>query len=260
MNKTVVNEMLSVAVETAIEAGGLLMGSAFGTVAEKSSANDLVTDMDIASEALICERLLTSRPLDGVLGEECGEHVGSSTVRWVIDPLDGTGNYLRGFPAFAVSIAAEVAGKPLLGVVHDPSRGETFTAVSGRGARCGTRLLSIAQTCDLQRALVASGYGPHPASRLRQAAELAGLLEHVGEVRQSGSAALDLCWVAAGRIDVYFERDTRIWDRAAGLLIAQEAGAMVCGPELAPPSDDLVVAGPSTLVRSLLQLLDEGTS
>lgn len=224
-------------------------------VSTKSSPRDLVTDLDRASEALIVELLMACRPGDGVLGEESGERPGTSGVRWVIDPLDGTANYLRGMPAFAVSVAAELDGETVAGVVHDPSRQETFTAVRGHGARCNGRPVTVSDRGNLSLALLGTGFSHDAAKRARQAVVLGQLVSRVQDVRHSGSAALDLCWVAAGRLDVYYEGDTRHWDRAAGALIASEAGASVSGADAGPPSDDMIIAGTPRLADALMRLL-----
>ena len=255
------HELLGLAVTVAEAAGRLLvrgLASGPGAVVTKSSPRDLASDLDRASEALIVERLLARRPDDSVLGEETGERSGTSGVRWVIDPLDGTANYLHRLPAFAVSVAAELHGEALLGVVHDPSRHETFTAVRGGGARCDDRRIAVSTEHDLSRALLGTGFSFDATKRARQAGTLARLVGAVQDVRSSGSAALDLCWVAAGRLDVYYEGDTRPWDRAAGALIASEAGAAVIGADAGPPSDDMIIAGSAALVGAVLELLVDG--
>ncbi|HEX6969462.1 MAG TPA: inositol monophosphatase family protein [Micromonosporaceae bacterium] len=250
-------ELLELARAAALAGGQLLLRGLAGphAVAEKSSPRDVVTELDRAAEALIVDRLLTCRPDDAVLGEESGERPGTSGVRWVIDPLDGTANYLRSLPAFVVSVLAEVDGEALVGVVHDPSRGETFTAVRGHGAACNGRPLRVSETGDLRDALVGTGFSRDTTVRARQAALLGSLVNRVRDIRHSGSAALDLCWVAAGRLDVYYEADLRYWDRAAGVLIAREAGAWVGGMDDGPPGDEMVIAGPPGLARALRTVL-----
>jgi myo-inositol-1(or 4)-monophosphatase len=224
-------------------------------VSSKTSPRDLVTDLDRASEALIVARLLADRPDDGILGEEGGERTGTSGVRWVIDPLDGTGNYLHGLPAFAVSVAAELNGVAVAGVVHNPSLRETFTAVRGHGAYRDGRPIAVSSRANLGSALLGTGFSHDLDIRARQAALLCALATRVYDVRHSGSAALDLCSVAAGRLDLYYEGDTRHWDRAAGALIAAEAGAAVCGVDSGSPSDEMIIAGPPPMVDALLALL-----
>ncbi|WP_197322285.1 inositol monophosphatase family protein [Saccharomonospora sp. NB11] len=247
-------ELLDIATAAAEATGKLLLRSEPGTVTTKSAPADLVTDLDRVGEALIVEMITTVRPHDSVLGEEHGARPGTSGVRWVVDPLDGTGNYVRGLPSFAVSVAAEVDDRVVAGVVHDPSRQETFRAVRGRGATCNGRKLAASDTLDLARAVVSTGFSSDSAHRRRQAALLETVLEQVADVRSSGSAALDLCWVACGRLDGYYESDTRYWDRAAGVLIAEEAGAVVRG------GDEMVFAAAPGLGRALHGLVVAGES
>jgi myo-inositol-1(or 4)-monophosphatase len=202
--------------------------------------------MDRRSEALITERIRAVRPGDTVLGEEGGQTLGGpdapsgpgvrARVRWVVDPLDGTVNYLYGLPDWAVSIAAEVDGTVLAGVVAVPHRGETFTAVAGQGAwlrRDGDPANAIRLHCTtgvpLGRALVGTGFAYDPEVRRVQGEVVAALLPHVRDIRRGGAAAVDFCSVAAGRLDGYFERGLHYWDYAAGGLIAREAGAVVGG-------------------------------
>ena len=227
------------------------VAGAAGT-ATKTSGTDMVTDMDRASEALLAGTILAARPDDAFLGEEGTAGVGSTGVRWVVDPLDGTTNYLYGFPAWAVSVAAEVDGRAAVGVVYDPSHDEMFTAVRGGGARCNQRPLRVQGPADLATALVATGFSYDAATRGLQAAELAQLLPSVRDVRRAGAAALDLCWVALGRVDLYFERGIQPWDWAAGSLVATEAGAVVTDL-----GDGTVVAAPAQLNDAFLRLLAE---
>lgn len=221
------DELLGLACATALEAGQLLRAKA-GTVREvvetKSSPTDMVTEVDRASEALIVARILAARPDDAILGEEGAAREGSSGVRWVIDPLDGTTNYLYGFPPYAVSIAAEVSDAPLAGVVYDAVHDELYSAVRGRGAVCNGRVMEVSDTPTLASALTGTGFGYDPQRRLRQVHLLESVIGHVRDIRRAGSAALDLCSVARGRLDAYFEWGLQPWDMAAGRLIAEEAG------------------------------------
>ena len=221
-------------------------------MASKSSATDLVSDADRDAEALISGLLAAERPDDGVLGEEGAAAGGSSGRRWVVDPLDGTTNYLYGFPAWSVSVAAEVDGRMAAGAVFDPTHDQMFTAVLGGGARCGSRPLLVEGAADLATALVATGFGYDATARGLQAAELAELIPAVRDVRRAGSAALDLCWVALGRVDLYYERGIQPWDWAAGGLIASEAGAQVTSFD-----DGTVVAAAPHLHDPFVQLLGE---
>jgi len=252
-------DLLTLAVDVAAEAAELLMQGQSGvtTAATKSSPTDVVTAMDRASEALIVQRLLEARPADGVLGEEGAAREGSSGVRWVIDPLDGTVNYLYRLPLWAVSIAAEVDGRVVAGVVHAPALGEVWTAVHRGGAWLHGERLHGSQQTELAQAMCATGFGYEASRRTRQAAVLARVLPRVRDIRRLGSAAIDLCLTAAGLVDVYYERGLHPWDLAAAGLIAEEAGLTVCGLDGTPAGIDLVVAAPLALLEELLALLGE---
>ncbi|WP_055474206.1 inositol monophosphatase family protein, partial [Streptomyces pathocidini] len=226
------DELLALALEAARRAGALLRDNRpadLGVAATKTSAIDVVTEMDLASEKLITGFLAEERPDDGFLGEEGASSEGSSGVRWVIDPIDGTVNYLYGLPAWAVSIAAEVDGEAVVGVVEVPSRGETFRAVRGGGAYLGDRRLAVRPAPPLEQALIGTGFGYLTERRAAQAEVLRTLLPRVRDIRRGGSAAIDLCDVACGRLDGYYERGLNPWDYAAGALIAREAGAQTGG-------------------------------
>jgi myo-inositol-1(or 4)-monophosphatase len=228
------DELLDLAVAAATDAAQLLLGAlhvARATVSTKSSVTDMVTEMDHASEALLRERLLGARPQDGFLGEETGESSGTSGVRWVCDPLDGTTNYLYGFPGFNVAVAAEDADGGLVGVVVDPLLSDLFTAVRGGGARRNGAVIACSSKGgdDLPTALCATGFAYDPERRGRQALVLTKVLPKVRDIRRMGSAAVDLCSAACGRVDAYWERGLGPWDLAAGSLIAAEAGATVAG-------------------------------
>lgn len=254
---TDLDEMLLLAQGAAESAGALLMARASdaAVVTVKSPTGDVATDLDHACEDLIIDLLTAARPGDGYLAEERGESLGTSGVRWVVDPLDGTGNYLRGYPAFAVSVAAEIDGVTVVGVVHDPSRGETFTAITGRGARSNDKSLGVSARTVLSESVIGTGLGHDHSRRPWQLTALTTVAAQAQDVRSSGSAALDLCWTAAGRLDAYYEADTRIWDRLAGALIVTEAGGLVTGPD-GRASDALTVAGPPELAGVLAALLD----
>jgi myo-inositol-1(or 4)-monophosphatase len=252
-------QLLALATETAVSAGEILTrreARPRAAVATKSTATDMVSEVDRASEDHIVSEILRVRPGDGILGEEGTSRASRSGVRWVIDPLDGTTNYLYGIPVYAVSIAAEVGGTALAGVVHDPARGETFTALRGGGAWCGDQRLSVSAAADLSEALVGTGFAYSSEARAAQARVLVTVLPAVRDIRRAGAAALDLCWVAAGRLDAYFESGTAAWDRAAGGLIAAEAGAWVGGREGGQSDDDLTVAAAPGLADQLLSLLE----
>jgi myo-inositol-1(or 4)-monophosphatase len=255
---------LALAEQAARRAGGLLaarFGDPASGVETKSSATDLVSDADRAAEEAILELLRTERPDDGLLSEEGGDGAhagpgppasGDGERRWVVDPLDGTTNFLYGLPAWCVSVALEDADGGLVGVVHDPLAGETFTAERGRGCRLNGRAVRIRDQQPLERALVATGFGYEAAVRSLQARALTTVLPRVRDLRRGGSAALDLAWLAAGRLDGYWELGVKPWDVAAGTLCVREAGGVVRPLDAEPPG--LAAAGP-TLLPALLGLL-----
>lgn len=227
-------------------------------VATKSSRTDPVSDADRLAEAAIREVLRDRRPDDAVLGEEGGATEASSApVRWVVDPLDGTVNYLYGLPAWAVSVAAEAAGVAVAGVVVQPCAGEVFAACRGGGTTLDGTAISVSGATDLSTALVATGFAYTPEVRAAQARVLAGLLPRIRDVRRGGSAALDLAHVAAGRVDAYYEGGLAIWDVAAGRLLVTEAGGTVADytSGTGTPGAVGVVAGPQALVAALLGVL-----
>jgi len=252
------SELAALAEAVAREAGALLLGGQLETrslVATKTTTTDMVTEMDHAAEALIVERLLAARPDDGILGEEGGERAGTSGVRWVVDPLDGTTNYLYGHPAWSVSIGAEVDGTGVAGAVFDPSHDECFTAGAGAGAFLNGEPISPSPADDLSSALVATGFAYDADRRARQAAVLAHVLPRVRDIRRYGAASLDLCWVACGRQDGYYEVGLQPWDVAAGAVIAAESGAFVCGVDGGPPSGPSIMTAAPDLALALLGLL-----
>jgi len=250
-------ELLRLAVAVAREAAGMLVEGQSGAsvVLTKSSPTDVVTEMDNAADALISRRLLEARPGDALLTEESGESTGASGVRWVVDPIDGTVNYLYGMPDWAVSIAAELDGVTVAGVVEAPRRGETYTAVRGQGARRNGEAIGCNKDTPLDRALVGTGFGYAAGRRARQAEVLAGVLPNIRDIRRGGSAALDLCAVAGGRLDAYYERGVHAWDIGAAGLIAEEAGARVGGLDGAPASPEMTIAAAEPLFGALHGLL-----
>jgi len=224
-------------------------------VTSKSTPTDVVSALDHASERLVVHGLLSARPEDGVLGEEGGERTGSSGVRWLLDPVDGTVNYLYGLPQYAVSLAAEVAGTTVAGVVHAPATGEEWTAVRGRGAYKSGRRLRGSTVTTLAGALVGTGFGYAAARRAHQASVLVGVLPEVRDVRRIGAASIDLCYVAEGSLDAYFEKGLHPWDHAAGGLVAEEAGLRVGGLGGRPAGADFLLAAPPGLYEELDVLL-----
>jgi myo-inositol-1(or 4)-monophosphatase len=193
----------------------------------KSSSTDMVSDADREAEQAIVDLLRAERPDDGLLGEEGAEEHAASGRRWVIDPLDGTTNFLYSYPAWAVSVALEDSGGGLAGVVFDPARGELFAAERGGGATLNGNPIRVREAASLDRALIATGFGYDADRRARQAEVVRQVLPAVRDIRRAGAAALDLAWVAAGRLDGYWERGLQRWDWAAGRLLVEEAGGEV---------------------------------
>lgn len=232
--------------ERAARAAGALLLERFGGPAQgverKSSRTDMVSDADRDAEAVIEGMLLGERPDDGLLAEEGGHSEAASGRRWVVDPLDGTTNYLYGFPAWVVSIGLEDSEGGAAGVVLDPLRDELFSAVRGEGAHLNGEPIEVSGREELGRALVATGFGYDAERRALQAAALERLLPRVRDIRRAGAAALDLCMVATGRVDGYYERGLQPWDWAAGSLIVKEAGGTLI--ELEDEPQGLVAASP----------------
>ncbi|WP_308272083.1 inositol monophosphatase family protein [Kitasatospora sp. SUK 42] len=250
-------DLLTLATEVAREGAAYVRGRAGEAfvVATKSSELDVVTATDREAEALIRDALLAARPLDGFLGEESGHRPGSSGLTWIVDPIDGTVNHLYRSAPCAVSVAV-VSGWPgawtaEAGAVVTLPAGEVFAAARGRGATLDGRPLRASGETRLGRALVSTGLAYDRAARARQLAVLAELAPDVRDVRMSGSACADLCAVAAGRLDGYYERGLGPWDHAAGALIAREAGAVVEGPGGGPPDGELVLAAAPGIAAAL---------
>lgn len=222
---------LALATDLAREAGALALRMRRGVevLDAKSSPTDVVTAADHAVERLLVSALSEVRPEDGILGEEGGASEGTSGVRWVIDPIDGTVNYLYGIPQWAVSIGVEDAEGTVVGVVFDPAKRELWQAVRGQGATLNGEPLRCSAATDLAQALVGTGFGYDARRRAAQSRVLPDLLPSVRDLRRLGSGALDLCSVAAGRLDAYYEQGLSPWDLSAGGLIAREAGARVSG-------------------------------
>jgi myo-inositol-1(or 4)-monophosphatase len=253
----VTDELLAVAVEAARAAAAVLVEryeAAGGPtdLATKSTPTDLVSAADLEAERAIRAVLARRRPDDGILGEEEGGDVaGTSGLRWVVDPLDGTVNYLFGLPQWCVSVACE--GR--VGVVLDPMRGERFEAVAGQSATLDGAALTASSRADLATALVATGFAYDAGVRERQAEVVARVLPRVADIRRMGSAALDLAWTAAGRYDAFFERGVSAWDIAAGTMLCAVAGLEVRELE---PRDGLpggVAVAPPALADELFALV-----
>lgn len=281
-------ELERIATDVARTAGRLIVTDrpgSLGVESTKSSATDIVTVMDQRSQDHLLERLRDMRSDDGILGEEEGGEVGTSGITWVVDPIDGTVNYLYEIPAYAVSVAAVVgdpsvdgAWRPVAGAVLNPITDELFHAHLGGGARLTTqgrsRALEGSHCRDLEQALVATGFGYDPGRRRDQARILVDVLPQVRDIRREGSAALDLCHVASGRVDAYYESGLNAWDLAAGWLVASEAGTLVGGPVTgahdvagsdstprlaSPPTGELLWACAPALGSSFPVLVTEAT-
>lgn len=229
-------------------------------VSTKSTATDVVTEMDHRSEQWIVERILEVRPNDAILGEEGGERSGSSGVRWVIDPLDGTVNYLYGLPGWAVSVGVEHDGVTLAGAVAIPMLDQVYSASRGGGAWCDGRRLQCSSASELDAALIGTGFGYAAQRRIAQGEVLAGVIGRVRDIRRAGAAAVDLCWVAAGLLDGYYERGLQPWDLSAGQLIVEEAGGVVSGLRGVEASAAMVVAAGPALHGPLTAMLEELTA
>jgi myo-inositol-1(or 4)-monophosphatase len=221
-------ELRGVALEVAGRAAALVRGRRAGEVVvadTKTSAVDVVTEADRASEALVAELLRDLRPDDGLLGEEGASQAGASGVRWIVDPIDGTVNFLYDIPQYAVSLAAEVDGEVVAGVVVNAATGTVYEAARGHGARRDGRPIGVRAPAPLSQRLVLTGFSYEAELREMQARALIGLLPRIRDIRRQGSCALDLCHVAEGAADGYVEEGVNLWDHAAGALIAREAGA-----------------------------------
>jgi len=259
------DDLLALARSTAAEAAELVAAgraTASAQVDTKSSPVDVVTAVDRASEQLVVDRLLAARPDDGVLGEEGAARESTSGVRWVIDPIDGTVNFLYGFAGYAVSIAAEVDGVTRVGVVHDAASGEVWTAVRGRGSWLTSpgaqpRRLRGSSPVSLEQTLVATGFGYRVEQRRAQGAVVAELVTRVRDIRRAGCASLDLCAAADGRVDAYYELDLKPWDHAAGALVAAEAGLVLSGLRDTPFAEPMAVAAAPSIAADLQGLLEE---
>ena len=255
-------DLLEIATEVAVEAASLARSAreaAIRDVGTKSSETDVVTAGDLAVEKLVRTRLAELRPGDPVLGEEAGGSGGADGsdnegVCWVVDPIDGTVNYLYGFPWYAVSLAAQVDGVSVAAAVVEPDSGRRWTASRGGGAFLDGRPLRVSAASRLDLSLVATGFAYRAERRARQAAGIAGLLSRVRDIRRAGAASLDLCAVAAGWLDGYFEHGLNRWDWAGGALLAEEAGAVVRLPDSA--NDMTFVATPG-IADELAEVLAE---
>lgn len=260
-------ELLGVAVKVGVAAAELITElrppGRVDVASTKSSPTDAVTEIDQASERFIRDALSAERPEDGIIGEEGDDLAGTSGVHWLVDPIDGTVNFVYGIPQYAVSLAAVADGETLAGFVINVVSGERWGAARGVGAWRSfgaerTQLFAV-ETPSLEHALVATGFNYVPEVRTRQARAVAELMPHVRDIRRFGSAALDLCALASGRFDAYVEQGLQPWDLAAGVLICREAGVAVSGLDqqgaIGEPSERLVMAAPKALAEEFFALV-----
>jgi len=257
------DELQELAVELATAAGGLAhegrrrLGVGQPVAHDtKSTPTDPVTEFDRAAEALIVDTLRSRRPDDSIVGEEGANHAGTSGLVWHVDPIDGTANFVYDLPAWCTSVAVVDERGPLAGSVFAPVTNELFAAARDAGATLNGAPIHCSGASDLATALIGTGFNYSPAVRERQARRLVALLPQVRDVRRYGSAALDLCFVASGRLDAYFEEHLNSWDLAAGVLIASEAGAVTSDFENGPAGPSHTVASAPGVHRSLLELID----
>ena len=254
------DELLAVAHEAAHAAATELMSRFGGRVRglrTKSTATDPVSEADIAAEAEIRRVLGQRRPADAILGEEGGES-GDGELRWIVDPLDGTVNFLFGIPQFSVSVACQDRDGMVVGVVLDPVRGETFAATRAGPPTLNDAEITGSTRDDLATALVSTGFAYDAAVRANQAVVMGRVLPRVRDIRRAGSAALDLAWLACGRYDAYYERGVNLWDYAAGGLIASRAGLSVLELAAAEDGPAGLAAGAPALMDELLGLILDG--
>jgi myo-inositol-1(or 4)-monophosphatase len=254
------DELTALAIRLATEAGAFLLAgvdNARTQIDTKSSPTDQVSEMDRGAETMIVEGILAARPNDAIIGEEGTNRAGTTGVAWIVDPLDGTTNYLYGNPLWSVSIGITIDGTPAVGVVEAPTLRETFVACVGRGAtRNGTPITT--STCvDPAVALVGTGFGYAPARRAWQGKAVRQLLPIIRDLRRGGSAAIDLAFVACGRLDATFERGLNPWDMAAGIVLIREAGGTVT--DLSgrhEPNEDMLIAATSAIHARLRTLIE----
>jgi myo-inositol-1(or 4)-monophosphatase len=247
--------LLAVAEEAAVAAGELLRerfeAGVERALRTKSTPTDLVSEADLAAEAAIREVLTARRPEDAVLGEEGGRQGADDALLWVVDPLDGTLNFLHGLPAWCVSVAVRDADGPVAGVILDPLRGELFAASRDGEARLGEAVLGGSACTELAQAIVGTGFAYEAQVRAGQGEVVARLLPRIANLRRTGACALDLAWTAAGRLDAFYERAVQEWDVAAGELICARAGLVV---ERTPAVDGMpagILAAPSAFADDL---------
>ena len=261
-----VESLHDVAVKLAREAGELIVTRRAGHIevaSTKSSDVDVVTAVDKESEEYLCTRLRELRPGDGFLGEEGQVEESTTGITWVVDPIDGTVNFLYNIPHYAVSIAAVTTDlspgswQVEAGAVFNPATGELFHAARGEGSFLGERRLQIRSPPPMNLALLATGFAYSTAMRKEQVRILSQLIGEVRDIRRMGTASLDFAAVAAGRVDVYFERTLSPWDHAAGELLVTEAGGIITGIRDLPQGREGIFAGHPTLVTQLKARISE---
>ena len=248
LDDSALDSLLALAVDLADRAARRHRQGGIGDLATKSSVTDPVTEVDRDSEALIVSGIRSARPRDGILGEEGASVDGVTGLRWIIDPLDGTVNYLYGIPCHAVSISVEEHGVPIVGVVHDTAHDEVFAARRGGGATFGGRPIRGSDVTSLSSTLLGTGFGYDAQQRHRQGRVLAKLIGQVRDIRRAGSCAVDLCWAAMGRLDAFYETGPNRWDVSAGMIIVREAG----GVATYDPSTHRILAAPPALWNELV--------
>ena len=247
------SELLALAQETAAAAAVLLQARPDSfDISEKSSARDFATQMDHASEQLIVSSLLAARPGDGIIGEEGAHRPSTSGITWVIDPIDGTVNYFYNLPGWNISIAAKDEEGVLVGVVSAPTLNSLWHATRGGGAFLNGKRIHCSSADDLKDSLIATGFSYDLEERVRQGEKIASLIPRVRDIRRNGAAAVDLCYVASGAVDGYFETGLKEWDLAAGGLIAKEAGAVITGRNGLPAGESMVIAAGPALHELLI--------
>jgi myo-inositol-1(or 4)-monophosphatase len=253
-----VRQLLQIATDLARSTGAYLLAGQYEprtNVESKSTATDLVSEMDRNAEVMITEGILAARPHDGLIGEEGADRVGSTGISWAIDPLDGTVNYLYGWPLWAVSIGATDEHGTVAGAVAIPAIGELYTAGRGMGAFCNGKQLTVSAANKLEMSLVGTGFAYKEETRAQQAETVRNLLPRIRDLRRGGAAAVDLCFVAAGRLEGYYEHGTHIWDRAAGVLCVTEAGGVVSNANGADHGDDMCLATVPAIHAELAALI-----
>lgn len=252
-------DLLALATEISSEATAVVAKYAAEhtyAIETKSTPTDLVTEADRETEALIVRRILGARPNDGLLGEEGANREGSSGIRWVIDPIDGTTNFVYGVPAYSVSIGIERDGQMIAGVVSDVALQQVYSASLGGGAFLDGRRIQVSKRTDLSTSLMGIGFAYDPERRDLQARFYDRVMTHIRDVRRMGSAALDLCRVASGQLDGYFEFQLNPWDIAAGGLIVREAGGITRGFHGFTFEEGYVLATPPALSEPMLAVID----